>query len=76
VAMESQGEHDPESNAPEAEAHIRSAHQILKALQEKIGEHLEICAAITKLEMGAQCSGGKNWRGAVADGAVLKTHRP
>jgi hypothetical protein len=35
----------------EAEAHIKSAHQILKALQEKIGEHPEIGAAITKLEM-------------------------
>jgi hypothetical protein len=35
----------------DAEAHIRSAHQILKALQEKIGEHPEIGAAITKLEM-------------------------
>ena len=35
----------------EAEAHVRSAHQILKALQEKIGEHPEIGAAITKLEM-------------------------
>ena len=40
-----------ESNPTEAEAHIKSAHQILKTLQEKIGEHPEIGAAITKLEM-------------------------
>ncbi|MCU1303425.1 MAG: hypothetical protein JWQ87_3709 [Candidatus Sulfotelmatobacter sp.] len=42
---------NPKSNPTEAEAHIKSAHQILKALQEKIGEHPEIGAAITKLEM-------------------------
>jgi hypothetical protein len=35
----------------EAEAHTASAQQILKALQEKIGEHPEIGEAITKLEM-------------------------
>lgn len=40
-----------ESNPTEAEAHIKSAHQILKALQEKLGVHPEIGAAITKLEM-------------------------
>jgi hypothetical protein len=34
-----------------AKAHVRSAHQILTALQEKIGQHPEIGAAITKLEM-------------------------
>ncbi len=49
--MESQSERNPESNAAQAEAHIKSAHQILKALQEKIGQHPEIGAAITKLEM-------------------------
>jgi len=35
----------------QAAAHVASAHQILKALQEKIGEHPELGAAITKLEM-------------------------
>ena len=49
--MESQSERNPESNPANAEAHIKSAHQILKALQEKIGQHPEIGAAITKLEM-------------------------
>jgi hypothetical protein len=49
--MQSQSEHNPESNPPEVEEHIRSAHQILKALQEKIGVHPEIGEAITKLEM-------------------------
>ena len=49
--MQSPSERDPESNPPEVEAHIKSAHQILKALQEKIGVHPEIGEAITKLEM-------------------------
>lgn len=40
-----------ESHPAKVEGHIRSAQQILKVLQEKIGEHPEIGAAITKLEM-------------------------
>ena len=35
--MEAQNEHSPEPNSAKAEAHIASAQQILKALQEKIG---------------------------------------
>ena len=34
-----------------AAEHIAGAHEILKALQEKIGQHPELGAAITKLEM-------------------------
>jgi hypothetical protein len=49
--METQSEGNPKSNPTKAEAHIKSAHQILKALQEKIGKHPEIGEAITKLEM-------------------------
>ncbi len=49
--MEKPNERNPESSQADAEGHIRSAHQILRALQEKIGEHPEIGAAITKLEM-------------------------
>jgi hypothetical protein len=49
--MEPQNERNPEPNPTQAEAHIASAQQILKALQQKIGEHPEIGAAITKLEM-------------------------
>ena len=44
--MESETERNPESTPASAEAHIKSAHQILKALQEKIGQHPEIGAAI------------------------------
>jgi len=44
-------EGSPKPNSAEAEAHIASAQKILRALQEKIGEHPEIGAAITKLEM-------------------------
>jgi len=49
--METPTERNPESNPTKAEAHIKSAQQILKALQLKIGQHPEIGAAITKLEM-------------------------
>ena len=49
--MEPQNERNPEPHPTQAEAHIASAQQILKALQQKIGEHPEIGAAITKLEM-------------------------
>jgi hypothetical protein len=49
--METPNVGDSKSNPTGAEVHIKSAHQILKALQKKIGEHPEIGAAITKLEM-------------------------
>ena len=49
--METPKQPNPKPNPADAETHIRSAHEILKALQEKIGEHPEIGAAITKLEM-------------------------
>jgi hypothetical protein len=53
AAMDTPREPNPEQDHPAqaAAAHITSAHQILKALQEKIGEHPELGAAITKLEM-------------------------
>jgi hypothetical protein len=49
--METQSKQNPESNPPKVEEHIKSAQQILKALQEKIGEHPEIGTALTKLEL-------------------------
>ncbi len=49
--MDSQNENNPEHDSAQAAAHIASANQILKALQDKIGKHPEIGAAITKLEM-------------------------
>ena len=49
--MEPQSKKNPEPNPAQAGAHIASAQEILKALQHKIGEHPEIGAAITKLEM-------------------------
>jgi hypothetical protein len=52
MAMETKTEPNPEQDHPaQAAAHVASAHRILKALQEKIGEHPELGAAITKLEM-------------------------
>ncbi len=49
--METPSERNPEHDSAQAVAHIASAHEILNALQEKIGKHPEIGAAITKLEM-------------------------
>lgn len=49
--MEKRSEPNPEGLPAQAAAHIASAHQILKAMQEKIGEHPELGAAILKLEM-------------------------
>ena len=49
--METHSEPNPEQDPAQAAAHIAGAHQILKSLQEKLGEHPEIGAAITKLEM-------------------------
>lgn len=49
--METQKDKNSAENPAQAAAHISSANEILKALQEKIGTHPEIGAAITKLEM-------------------------
>lgn len=49
--METQNQPNPEPDPVQAATHIASAHEILNALQEKIGKHPEIGAAITKLEM-------------------------
>ena len=49
--METPIEQNPETKHAEAEAHIKSAQQILKSLEEKLREHPEIGAAITRLEM-------------------------
>jgi hypothetical protein len=40
-----------EPNSKQAAEHVASAHQILKELQKKAGEHPELGEAITKLEM-------------------------
>jgi hypothetical protein len=55
--METPSEGKPKPNAVAAEEHIASAQQILKALQKKIGQHPEIGAAITKLEMALNVLG-------------------
>jgi hypothetical protein len=46
-----QSERIPEHDPVQAAGHVASAHKILKTLQEKIGTHPELGAAITKLEM-------------------------
>ena len=48
--METQSKPNPKPDPTQARAHIASAHQILQALQEKIGKHPELGDAITKLE--------------------------
>jgi hypothetical protein len=49
--METPSERKPERDSAQAAVHISKAHQILKVLEEKIGTHPELGAAITKLEM-------------------------
>jgi hypothetical protein len=48
--METDGKNNPAQDSVQAATHIASAHQILKTLQEKIGQHPELGAALTKLE--------------------------
>ena len=49
--MEMEREPSTEQDPARAAAHIASAHGVLKALQDKIGEHPELSTAINKLEM-------------------------
>jgi hypothetical protein len=49
--MEKRSERNPEPDPAQAAGHVASAHKILKTLQDKIGTHPELGAAITKLEM-------------------------
>jgi len=50
--MPMRDESNPESKPnDEAAEHVAAAHQLLRALQEKIGEHAEIGQAVNKLEM-------------------------
>jgi hypothetical protein len=41
----------PGSDSRQAVEHVAGAHRLLKALQEKIGEHPEVGQAVNKLEM-------------------------
>lgn len=41
----------PKQDPLQAAEHVASAHQILKDLQKKVGDHPELGEAITKLEM-------------------------
>ena len=45
-----QTESKPDSGAQQAAEHVAGAHNLLKALQEKVAEHPEIGQAIHKLE--------------------------
>jgi hypothetical protein len=50
--MHMRDEPNPDSTPKEAAAeHVAAARQLLRALQEKIGEHAEIGQAVNKLEM-------------------------
>jgi hypothetical protein len=48
--MPTQGESQPDSGSRRAAEHVVGAHRLLKALQDKVGEHPEIGQAIHKLE--------------------------
>jgi hypothetical protein len=49
--MQTQDETNPDSGSRRAVEHVSGAHDLLKALRDKIGEHPEIGQAINKLEM-------------------------
>jgi hypothetical protein len=49
--METPSERNSEPDSAQAAVHVTNARDLLSALQEKIGKHPEIGAAITKLEM-------------------------
>ncbi len=49
--MPTPSEPKSEQNTVQAAEHVASAHQILKELQRKVGDHPELGEAITKLEM-------------------------
>ena len=51
MAMQTPSERKPEPDSVQAAEHVASAHQILKDLQQKVGNHPELGEAITKLEM-------------------------
>jgi hypothetical protein len=48
--MQTEGESKPDPDVPRAAEHVAAAHDLLKALRDKIGEHPEIGQAIHKLE--------------------------
>ncbi len=48
--MPTQGESKPDPGALQAAEHVSEAHDLLKTLRDKIGEHPEIGQAIHKLE--------------------------
>jgi Lon protease-like protein len=41
----------PKASQPPAVEHVEGAHDLLKALRSRIGEHPELSEAITRLEM-------------------------
>lgn len=49
--MSTLGKPVSKSDSQQAAQHVASANQLLKALQEKMGEHPEIQEAVNKLEM-------------------------
>jgi hypothetical protein len=51
VTMAKPSEPKPKQDPAQAAQHVASAHEILKGLQKKVGDHPELGEAITKLEM-------------------------
>ncbi|MFY9845273.1 MAG: hypothetical protein WA718_18665 [Terriglobales bacterium] len=49
--MPAPSEPKPDQNLVPASEHVASAHQLLKDLQKRVGNHPELGEAITKLEM-------------------------
>ncbi|MBZ5616296.1 MAG: hypothetical protein LAO23_19985 [Acidobacteriia bacterium] len=49
--MPTPSEPKPAQDPAQAAEHVANAHQLLKELQQKVGNHPELGEAITKLEM-------------------------
>jgi hypothetical protein len=64
--MQAQGESKIELNPQQAAEHLAGVHVLLKALQDKIGEHPLLAEAILKVENGPKHSRNKNRRNVLA----------
>jgi hypothetical protein len=57
--MQTESESKLELNPEQAAEHLAGAHHLLKALQDKIGEHPLLAEAITKVEIALSILGVK-----------------
>ena len=71
--MPTPSEPKQEQNSAQAAEQVASAHQLLKELQQKLGNHPELGEAITKLEMALNILAIQDRRSAVAASAQFSS---